>query len=93
MSIHRLGGKLTSMIGSRVSLTTQVLIALAAGLAVGALIAASGSSSLTAMPGYLEPIGTLWVNALRMVVVIVLMSGWALMSSLRIMSASRITCT
>jgi Na+/H+-dicarboxylate symporter len=53
----------------RLSLTTQVLIALAAGLVAGALVAASGSASLGAIPGYLEPIGTLWVNALRMVVV------------------------
>jgi Na+/H+-dicarboxylate symporter len=59
----------------RLGLTTQVLIALAAGLAAGALIAASGSAALGAIPGYLEPIGTLWVNALRMVVVPLVVSA------------------
>jgi proton glutamate symport protein len=59
----------------RLGLTTQVLIALAAGLAAGALIAASGNAALGAIPGYLEPIGTLWVNALRMVVVPLVVSA------------------
>src|SRR4051812_19980248 len=63
------------MIRRRISLTTQVLVALAAGLTAGALIAASGSESLATVPGYLEPIGTIWVNALRMVVVPLVMSA------------------
>ena len=51
------------------SLTTKVLIALAAGLGVGIAIASSDNAAAQAIPGYLEPIGTMWVNALRMTVV------------------------
>jgi Na+/H+-dicarboxylate symporter len=39
------------------------------------LIAASDNPTLTAIPGYLEPIGALWVNALRMVVVPLVVSA------------------
>ena len=59
----------------RFGLTTQVLLALAIGLVAGALIAASGNPTLRAIPGYLEPIGALWVNALRMVVVPLVVSA------------------
>jgi Na+/H+-dicarboxylate symporter len=52
-----------------VSLTTKVLIGLVAGLAVGIAIAASSSATLHAIPGYIEPVGTIWVNALRMIVI------------------------
>lgn len=51
------------------SLATKVLLALVAGLATGMLIANSGSATVHAIPGYLEPLGTMWVNALRMIVV------------------------
>ena len=51
------------------SLTTKVLIALAAGLGVGIAISSSGNPMLQAIPGYLEPLGTMWVNGLRMTVV------------------------
>jgi Na+/H+-dicarboxylate symporter len=51
------------------SLTTRVLLALVAGLAAGMVIASSASPALHAIPGYLEPLGTIWVNALRMTVV------------------------
>lgn len=51
------------------SLTTRVLLALVAGLAAGILIASSASPAVHAIPGYLEPLGTIWVNALRMIVV------------------------
>ena len=51
------------------SLTTRVLIALVAGLGVGVAISSSGNPALQAIPGYLEPLGTMWVNALRMIVV------------------------
>jgi Na+/H+-dicarboxylate symporter len=63
------------MVRRPVGLTTQVLIALAAGLVAGALIAASSNSTLKAIPGYLEPVGSLWVNALRMVVVPLVVSA------------------
>ena len=51
------------------SLTARVLVALAAGLGVGIAIAGSGSPALHAIPTWLEPLGTMWVNALRMTVV------------------------
>ena len=51
------------------SLTTRVLLALVAGLAAGMVIASSASPALHAIPGYLEPLGTIWVSALRMTVV------------------------
>ncbi len=51
------------------SLTTKVLLALIAGLAVGMVIASSSHPIVHAIPGYLEPVGTIWVNALRMIVV------------------------
>ena len=51
------------------SLTTRVLIALVAGLALGIAIAGTQNPLLRDLPGYLEPLGTLWVNALRMTVI------------------------
>ncbi|MBI4537924.1 MAG: dicarboxylate/amino acid:cation symporter [Gemmatimonadetes bacterium] len=51
------------------SLTTRVLVGLAAGLAAGVAIAASGQSALTAIVPVIEPLGTLWVNAIRMTVI------------------------
>ena len=51
------------------SLTTRVLIALAAGLALGIAVAGAHNPLLRELPGYLEPLGTIWVNALRMTVI------------------------
>lgn len=51
------------------SLTTKVLIALAAGLALGIAISASGAPALLALVGVIEPVGTLWINAIRMTVI------------------------
>jgi Na+/H+-dicarboxylate symporter len=48
---------------------TRVLLALAAALALGALIAASGSASLLAAADDIAPVGSLWVNAIRMTVI------------------------
>ena len=48
---------------------TRVLVALAAALAIGALIAVSGSASLLAAADYVAPVGSLWVNAIRMTVI------------------------
>ena len=51
------------------SLSVQVLIALAAGLAVGAVAAAyGGDPARQAIEGF-EALGGLWLNALRMTVV------------------------
>jgi proton glutamate symport protein len=52
-----------------VRLTTRVLLALVAGLAVGSAVAASRNAALVAGVEWLEPIGTLWVNAIRMTIV------------------------
>ena len=48
---------------------TRVLIALAAGLLIGGLIASNGSPALLTVASFIEPLGTLWVNAVRMTVV------------------------
>jgi Na+/H+-dicarboxylate symporter len=51
------------------SLTTRVLIALVAGVAGGVAIASSGSATLSRVAIGLEPLGTLWINAIRMTVI------------------------
>lgn len=47
----------------------RVLIALAAGLLLGGLIATSDSAALLKLASFVEPLGTLWVNAVRMTVI------------------------
>ncbi len=54
--------------------TTRVLLALAAGLALGIGIAASGNPRLLHAADALAPIGTLWVNAIRMTVIPLIVS-------------------
>lgn len=57
------------------SLTTKVLIALALGLGVGiALSVAQGPALATVVP-IVEPVGTLWINAIRMTVVPLVMGS------------------
>lgn len=51
------------------SLTTKVLIALAAGLATGIGISASEAPAARALVPIIEPLGTLWINAIRMTVI------------------------
>lgn len=51
------------------SLSFRVLLALSLGLAVGALVAAYGDSAAGRTIGWLEAVGGLWLNALRMTVV------------------------
>lgn len=53
----------------RTSLTTRVLIGLGLGLAGGLVISFVEDGLLRSVPGWVEPIGTLWVNAIRMTVV------------------------
>lgn len=48
---------------------TRVLIALAAGLLIGGVIASTNSPGLLQLAALIEPLGTLWVNALRMTVI------------------------
>ena len=50
------------------ALTTKVLIALAAGMLLGIGISLSGSPALHALVPFIEPVGTLWINAIRMTV-------------------------
>jgi proton glutamate symport protein len=52
-----------------VKLTTRVLLALVAGLAVGSAVAAARNPTLLTAVSWLEPAGALWVNAIRMTIV------------------------
>ena len=49
--------------------STRVLLALGIGIAGGIAIAASHNASLIAAADFVAPIGTLWVNAIRMTVI------------------------
>jgi proton glutamate symport protein len=49
--------------------STRVLLALAAAILVGVLIAASQSASLIRAADAIAPVGTLWVNGIRMTVI------------------------
>lgn len=51
------------------SLTARVIVALIAGIAIGVALASSGSAALTRAAFAIEPIGTLWINAIRMTVI------------------------
>ena len=51
------------------SLTLRVLVALVAGLGIGVVISASGNPTLVRLASFVEPVGTLWVNAIRMTVI------------------------
>ena len=51
------------------SLTTRVLIALVAGLALGLLVSSSGNPALVNVAKWIEPLGTLFINAIRMTVI------------------------
>ena len=69
----RRGGRIvhvrTGGIDCRMTLTTRVLIGLVAGLAAGLALSAADSPALPAVVAVVEPVGTLWVNAIRMTVV------------------------
>ena len=49
--------------------STRVLIAVGAAVAGGTAIAASGNASLVRAADFIAPVGTLWVNAIRMTVI------------------------
>ncbi|MEO5818794.1 MAG: dicarboxylate/amino acid:cation symporter [Gemmatimonadaceae bacterium] len=57
------------------TLTTKVLIGLVAGLGLGIAISTSSNPALLAIPRYVEPVGTIWVNALRMIVIPLVVSA------------------
>lgn len=54
--------------------STRVLISLGAAVAGGAAIGASGSAPLLGAADLLTPVGTLWVNAIRMTVIPLMVS-------------------
>ena len=67
--------------------STRVLVALGAGLAGGAVVAASGNARLLDAALAITPIGVLWINAIRMtvipLVVALLVTGVASAADLR----------
>src|SRR5438876_338409 len=52
-----------------VSLTKRVLLALGAGLLMGIGVSAAADPQLLSAVSFVQPIGTIWVNAIRMTVV------------------------
>ncbi len=57
------------------SLALKVLVALIAGLALGLGIVSSGSPTLGHLVPVIEPIGTLWVSAIRMTIIPLVVSS------------------
>jgi Na+/H+-dicarboxylate symporter len=51
------------------SFTVQVLLGLVAGLATGIAVSLSSTPILQRIPGIVEPVGTLFINAIRMTVI------------------------
>ena len=49
--------------------TSRVLLALVAAMLLGTLVSALGNPQLLAAADFLAPIGSLWVNAIRMTVI------------------------
>jgi Na+/H+-dicarboxylate symporter len=57
------------------SLAVKVLIGLVAGLALGLAIAASGSPVFASVVPFIEPVGQLWVSAIRMTIIPLVVSS------------------
>jgi Na+/H+-dicarboxylate symporter len=57
------------------SLALKVLLALVCGLALGLGIASSGSPALAHLVPFIEPVGTLWVSAIRMTIIPLVVSS------------------
>lgn len=57
------------------SLVLRVLIGLIAGLLLGVGIASSHSTWLARIPGWLDPVGTIFINAIRLSVIPIVISG------------------
>ncbi len=55
--------------GSRQTSGTWIVLALLVGMAIGVVISVSDAAPLAATVAAIEPIGTLWLNALRMTVI------------------------
>ncbi len=56
------------------SLTTRVLLGLGLGLVGGIAISLSSSDTVASIPPLIEPLGALWVNAIRMTIVPLIVS-------------------
>lgn len=56
------------------SASTRILIGLALGLACGIVYSLLDSDAVGALPKIIEPIGTLWINAIRMTIIPLLMA-------------------
>ncbi len=54
--------------------STRVLLALGAAVAIGSAVAASGNAALLRAADTLEPMGAIWVNAIRMTVIPLIVS-------------------
>jgi proton glutamate symport protein len=57
------------------TLTTKVLLGLGAGLTAGVAVAASGAPALLTTVAWVEPLGTIWINALRMTIIPLVVAG------------------
>ena len=53
----------------RLSLASRVLIALAAGILLGAVLARAEDPRVLEIPRTIEPVGQLWIRALQMTVI------------------------
>ena len=58
-----------TLAGNRISLTVQITAGLVVGLGLGLLASASGWLWLRGLVDALEPVGTVWINLVRMVVI------------------------
>lgn len=56
-------------------MTARVLIAVIAGFALGIAISASESATLLSLARGIEPVGTIWINAIRMTVIPLVVSS------------------
>jgi Na+/H+-dicarboxylate symporter len=54
--------------------SARVLLALGAAVAIGIAVAASGNAALLSAADTIEPIGAIWVNAIRMTVILLIVS-------------------
>ncbi|MBL0170815.1 MAG: dicarboxylate/amino acid:cation symporter [Gemmatimonadaceae bacterium] len=57
------------------SLTMRVLVALVAGLALGVGVSVADSAMLTTLAQWVEPLGTLFINAIRMTIIPLVVSS------------------
>ena len=55
-------------------LSTRILLGLTLGLVAGILHSLGDGQTLASLPGIIEPIGTMWVNAIRMTIVPLIVS-------------------